>query len=351
MLSLQDIMTKTEKQRRAIHECLQKVTETSGYHPEDASLTKGLSAADTYEVKAALDSMSLAEVLQYGSSAQGADDIVAAKLHDTLMFAAKPYDICSKIGNMVTSWKGGALKVQIVVDGSYVPKPFASSGNIPEQNASFVTASLTPRSYGAPILAGDDLIEDQEYGIVQWHAEKAEEACSKLSSELAMAILLAAPDGDGTLNTLAASADETTYAQILGAVTLNGNDHFIADTLIITPESWRHSVGVSATGLPGVASKLPIPEGFDLSLQQLNVLFSTEPLLHAVAATDAEGAPMTNCISLIFDRKNSILTGRKRWMEIKNFSNPMDDIAGAVVSFRQDSVSLYKDSICVLTES
>jgi hypothetical protein len=38
-------------------------------------------------------------------------------------------------------------------------------------------------------------------------------------------------------------------------------------------------------------------------------------------------------------------------MQLENYVDPVRDIAGAVVSCRQDSVSLYKDSICYMKEA
>jgi hypothetical protein len=53
----------------------------------------------------------------------------------------------------------------------------------------------------------------------------------------------------------------------------------------------------------------------------------------------------------MFDKAYALLTGRKRWMRIENYSNPVRDLKGAVVTFRQDSVSIYNDSIGVITET
>ena len=84
----------------------------------------------------------------------------------------------------------------------------------------------------------------------------------------------------------------------------------------------------------------------------LDILFSNRPALHAaMPGTDTPGGAMTKCVSIVFDRNNALLTGRKRWMEIKNYADPINDLSGAVVSFRQDSITLYNDSICVITEA
>jgi len=94
---------------------------------------------------------------------------------------------------------------------------------------------------------------------------------------------------------------------------------------------------------------MPSTAGYNLKLSNIDVLLSTDDGLHA--STDLAGAAFTNCITVLFSRANALLTGRKRWMQINNYSDPVRDLTGAVVSFRQDSVSLYDDSIYVLTET
>jgi len=348
MLSFQDILSKTTEQRRRIRESLDHVNNEQGWHPQDSNLYEGLNAADTAEVKAALDSMTLAEVLEKGSTAMGADTLVATKLHDTLIYAARPYDICPEIGYVVNKWEGGNLDVNITVDGSYIPKPFV--GGKLEVNASFVKATVAPVAYGIPILAGEDMIEDQEYSIVQWHVEHAAQACGEQASELAIAVLKAAADGDGVLNTEAATLNAMTETDVSNAKKANGTDGFTSNTFLISDVSYApldvgREVAGGAAGDYYVVSpatyRMPA-EGFNEVRLGLDVLLNDSPLLKTNG---------TNAYSVVFDRNNALLTGRKRWLELKNFSNPIEDIAGAVVSFRQDSVSLYKDAICLITES
>lgn len=345
MISFQDILTKTVEQRQRIRESLDRTNMEQGWHPQDSNLYEGLSAADTVEVKAALDAMTLAEVLEKGSTAMGSDAIVATKLHDTLIYAAREYDICSQIGYVTEKWKGGNLAVNVTVDGSYVPKPFV--GGKVEVNASFVKATLAPTGWGIPIVAGEDMIEDQEYGIVQWHVEQAAKACGEKASQMALAVLIAAADGDGTLNAGAsgnAGVTRWTTATTTGidtAYTLNGVDNFKSDSIITSTTAWMDNIyGTVPAGTVVQAPKRP---AFDFNIAGLDLM-----IWHNV--TDLTSAA-SKLMTVVFDSKNAILTGRKRWLEIKNFSNAIEDIAGAVVSFRQDSVTLYKDAICVITET
>jgi hypothetical protein len=349
MLSLQEVLDKTTVQRKAIRNALDCTSKTKGWTPQDAGLYDGLKPADAYAVKETMDSLSLAEVLIAGSAAMGADDLVAAKLHDTLIYSAQQEDLCPLMGDVITGWGGANLTVDVSVHGSYKPKPATSAGVGADVNPSFVQCTLAPKTYTVPILSGNDMIEDSAYSLIQWHVEQAGKACGSEASELALAVLIAAPDGDGTLNTGAAGADTTTWAQILLGISTLGDDRWTANTMFITAEAWRDAIAVTAAALPGIAGKTPMADVYDLALQQLDLKFVHSPQMHA--AGDLEGAVMTDCKTLIFNRPNAIITGRKRWLEIRNYADPIADIAGAVVSFRQDSVTLYKDAIYLLTES
>jgi hypothetical protein len=358
MLSFQDIVSKTQVQRKAIRECLEATSKSKGWHPEDASLYDGLGAADTYEIKEALNNMTLAEVLQKGSTTQGADVIVAAKLHDTLILAGKPYDLCERIGYMATTWDGSDLKVDVVKDGSYTPKLASASAYANEVNVNVAQCTASPLTYSVPVICGNTDIEDGAYSIVQYHVEKAGQACGELASDLAITVLMAAPDGDGTKNSLTTTITDTTdYDEVLNGVSLNGDDQFYSNTLICTSEAWRHGINwvevVGGTagdyGRQGATNVGSVAVGFDLKLDMLDVKFWNTPQMHD--STDATGAVMTTCKSVVFDRNNALLTARKRWLEIRNYANPIKDIAGAVINFRQDSVSLYKDAICLITEN
>jgi len=59
----------------------------------------------------------------------------------------------------------------------------------------------------------------------------------------------------------------------------------------------------------------------------------------------------TDLLTIVFDKDYAMLSGRKRWLRIENYSDPVRDLVGATITARQDSVTLYKDSIFVITET
>ena len=55
--------------------------------------------------------------------------------------------------------------------------------------------------------------------------------------------------------------------------------------------------------------------------------------------------------SVVFTKASALLSGRKRWLRIENYAEPIKDLVGATVSFRQDSVTIYDDAIAPYTEN
>ena len=109
-------------------------------------------------------------------------------------------------------------------------------------------------------------------------------------------------------------------------------------------EPGGHALDVATGTATGICA-LPPNDGYHTRLEPFDVLFSTSDQLHD--STDAEDAKFTTCVSLVFDRDSAMLTGRKHWLKLEEYSDPIRDLAGAVVSARQDSVTVYDGSILI----
>ena len=354
MISLQEVLTKTATQGKAIQEVLDR----GFYHPAEASLYDGLSRADASEVREIMSSFTLAELLaKSGASTaaglQGSNYLLAAKTYDTLVSAARTYDIAPLVSSkVVTQWEGNDLKVQVAKDNQMRVNAISSGGRMKEGGDEWVQCTATPYLWGVNVSIGNDLLEDNSFDLIQRQVERAGEMAGYKSTNMILTALSSPQDGDGTANTGAAGSNETTWQQVLDSVDANGCDEFVSNTLITTPESWSHSIhfptGTSAGTALTVTTSLPAA-GFDFKMHMLDVLLATDPIMHA--STDVNGSAFTDCKSFIFDRKNALLTARKRWLQMENYADPTRDLVNCVVTFRQDVISLYKDSICILTET
>ena len=360
MISLQEVLSKTEKQLRNIRDVMDK---GKGFHPEDASIYHDQSLADQYAIRETLRSVSTRQLIEFlGKGTTIGNYLVADKIHDDLVLYVNQTDLAPLINaQVVNGWQGADLIVNVVDDDSYRPHFTVGGATSPAETVKSVKCTLTPKTFTLGMPIGMDLEEDTGYALVDYHVQQAAKAVGRLSTDLMLNVLKNGSDGVGTANTEAGAADETNWLDIQNAVEANGRDEFNSNTMIVTQEAWTHSITAGSEIAGGAAGDfgvyptinygLPTAE-FDLKFEMLDTKFCNSPELHAaMPGTDTPGGAMTNCVTLVFDRGAALLTGRKRWMQLENYVDPVRDIAGAVVSCRQDSVTLYKDACCTITET
>jgi hypothetical protein len=357
MLSIQEMVDKTKTQRREVEALLDS---SGSFHPEKASILDNQKAADYYALKQSLEKIPLREFLAKSGTAgiAGAIYMIPDKVHSTLVAASYRSDKVPLFSaQVVNGWRGGDLIVDIAVrqsvggakaEGgkwSLHPKRFSSGGKMSEQTVETAKATLAPKSFSVPFTIAEDLIESSAFDLIQWHIDHGAQQIGQYATDLAIADLKAASDGDGTQCAVTASADSTTSAEVLSAIEELGSELWNPDTLICTHKAWADAICVTASH-SGVVLPPP-PEGYNAKFQCLDVILNNSSNLY----TDVTSGLMTNCISLALDRSAALLCGRKRWMQIEKYANPMSDLAGAVVSCRQDCVTLYKDASCEITEA
>ena len=354
MLSIQEMVDKTREQRKQVERSMDS---TGGFHPEDASILNTVKPADYYKIKESLKHVPLREFLAKSGTTgiMGAAYLVPDKIHSDFIEATRFVDLAPAIGFMVNGWEGGDLKVNIPDTKNYKPSSFSSGGGLAKGGVATVQATLHPQSFQLTPEITEDLMEEAAYDVIDAHLRFAAQAMASESNNRVLTVLKAPPDGWGTLNTAATGdADSTKYTggtamDVVRAALAVGRDRFHPNTMVVTEEAWYDAIIIS-----GAAAVLPInvgnpaPPPFKVKVGKLDVAMCNEPTLHL--ATDAEGT-FTDCVTLIFDRNNAILTGRKRWLEVQNYVDPVRDLRGMVISSRQDSVTLNKDAVYNLYES
>jgi len=344
MLSIQEMVDTTEKQRQQIR----RVLSSGVFDPTEASIFNDQKPADFVALKESLHNLSLAELLMKSGSTgiAGAAYLVPDKLCDTLFFYSKETDKAPFISAaIVEKWDGGDLKVPIVNDATYKPHEF-SGGAIPSETIETMLPTITPKSFGIAIPIGQDLIEDGQWDLVEFHTRQAAKAMGEYATSLALAVLNSASDGWGTLNGGASGDSQET--KWMGATTTgiseciqqNLDDGWISNSIVTTGKAWTKSTSET---LPAGSTYMPVKPGFTHCINNMDIL------LHTNAADIQTSA--TRHHTLVFDRNNALVTGRKRWMRIENYGNPIQDLFGAVVTGRQDSVSLYDDSVARIIET
>jgi len=351
MLSIQESTQKNEvkEQLRTIRA---EMDAYGNFHPDRSSILNVQSSALRLELEEMLNTIPLSEFLAKSGSTgiAGAAYMVPDKLHSDLIKYSAETDLVSQLGVVTTGWEGGDLKVDIVNKKTYKPKEYTSGGAKPTQTVETAQATITPKTFGLPVVASHDLVEDAAYSLIDQHIKAAAQSMGEYSTELALTVLKTGTDGWGTVNTEAASADETLWLDVGNAIASNTDDKSISNTVVCTTEAWEHSIskGIGKETAGGAAGDFWQPDsGYQINPVPLNFIYTNNSALHLATDTTA----MTKCVTVVFDKNNALITGRKRWMQIDNYSDPIRDIEGAFISARQDSATLFNDSICVITET
>ena len=365
LLSITEMRDKTEKTRKTIQETMDQ---TKGYFDYKERNIYGTGYAqgederlpekDIWGLYKTIKTAPLREFLAKSGTTgiAGAAYLVPTKIYQTLFDSSVESDVVAAISvAMVPAEQigGTTMNVDIAVDGSYLPKKYSSGGSMPTETMRTTQATLDfSTSWGINFKIANDLIEDAQFDVIEMHLRNAGREMGEYASNEALTILSTAPDGDGTLNaSVSGNANETkfhggTTMDIERAIAGNVVDGYISDTCVLTHGAALHSV-FATSGLAGNDSPLWgnfITGGWPTSMAGMNIVYSDVSVLTNAKAGD-------DLLTIVFDKDYAMLSGRKRWLRIENYSDPVRDLVGATITARQDSVTLYKDSIFVITET
>jgi hypothetical protein len=374
MASIQEMRDKTETQVKSIKEMLD-----NGYYDYNEANLFGtgtlqqqqgvprLGQEDAAKIYNTIKNAPLKEFFAKSGTTgiMGAAYLIPTKLYQTLYDAAWATDITAQISMEVLGpdqLPGATQNVSIIakdkttVHDAFRTLKYSTGGEIPSSALTIKQATLDfTQPFGMRFDIARDLIEDSQWDIVEQHLKQAGGAVGETATNLALAVLAVATDGDGTLNTGNAGANTTTLANVVTAYRGNIADRFVSDTFITSPECWMDAIVTDTTYTPyamdwhNTAVKQPSVNSAGsgsggLQLFGMNVIFNLTTGTQSTAATPV-------CTSYAIQKASSLLTGRKRWMRIENFSDPRRDLVGATVTCRQDSVTIYNDSIFKLSET
>jgi len=379
MLSIQEMVNKTESQRKAIEANLD--ASPACYDHDMANLFAGQGKADSKQIMETLRNVSLQQIVRrctpnelgfkvrefLASSGTtgiaGAVYLIPTKIYQIMFDSAVQADICDQISiAMVPAEEipGTTLQVDIAKDGSYVPKKYSSGGAMPAQTIETVKATLDfSESFGINFPITNDLIEDSQFDLIEMHLRNAGREMGEYASNLAVGILTTATDGDGTFNGsgVATTTAVTTKWQgdttsdVEKAIDWNCQDGYLSNTILISHHAMMHSVirtlGTATTdeSQPWIYHRVAGPDGgWPTKMFDHNIVYSEVDNLTNSGTYD----PMK---TVVFQKEYALLTGRKRWLRIEKYSNPIKDLVGATVTARQDSVTVYNDSIAIITET
>jgi len=357
--NLQEVLAITEEPRKQVRETL-----NSGFfHPTDASIYKGLKEDDKAATKELLDRASLSKLIQEYLGASGTTDIAGAaylipdKIYDILFTAAAETDLVPQASNIVTC-PGSSLKVDVEVDGQFVAHYSGGGGAFPTETMEPTQVTITPKLFGIRPEINNELIEDSQFDLIEVHLRRAAEQMGEFSSHQFLARLITGNHGDGTQNALTTGAATTTdLGDLLDAFALNLEDGFVSDVFIIGPGpvsdilqdasaaiySDQFHTKWSMNGAPIIA---------DAGSMFFGTFLGMKGYINPVNRSSGDGALYLSSKwhSFVLNKANASLAVRKRWLKMENYSDPVRDLVGAVISARQEASCIYNDASCEITE-
>ena len=372
-MSLQEILSKTTQGRREVEAQMDKTH--PGFHPEDASIYSGLKAADKQAIYETLSKVSLRELCEklrlkefLGSTtlttgsmgAAGASYLIPDKIYATLFENARGMDIAPLISNVVDT-PGATLKVDAEIDGQYKPHFGSGGGEAPTETMETAQGTITPRLFLINIGITNEMIEDSLFDLMDMHVRVAGKAMGEFSTQMALFPVM--DDHRATATTYRVegayngvnSGGATTFdiSDLLEAESQNAMDGFATDVAVIPP----HGPGTFLLGAAGDPHDWNLLRKVYLKHNPIGNVCGIDIVrcLHMTTAdTPAanqyySGLYSTTWHVLALNKTYGIQTVRKRWLKIENYSDPIKDLAGAVVSARQGHLVAYADACCVIS--
>lgn len=329
-----------------------------GFHPDEVTLYKDLGKADFADIRETMSTVPLKQLMEFlGKSGttgiSGAAYLVPDKIYDILFRKAYASDLTA-LAMRIVDTPGSTLKVDYAT-GGYRPKRFGSGGAMPDETLTVGQVTITPATFGINARVTNDLIEDSQWDVVQVHLEDAAKACAAESTALSIAALVAASTGRGTLNTCSTGVTAVwDFDDIMTAWSNNANDGYISNTIVAPPTAIRgftSDASVSAYSNDYHTRAVTDPPMLQGTFKGMNIY----TLVGELAYYADTGSYILNSGSkdraLVYNKEEAALCVRKRWLKIENYSDPVKDLVGATITFREDYKTINKDAICLITET
>ena len=372
--SLQEILDKTKDGRKQVEECLDQTKPF--FHPQEASIYNGLNEADRagiYEtlskvpLRTLVEKLRLTEYLGHSGALTtgttgltGAHYLIPDKVYATLFENAKGPDITPLVSNIVET-PGATLKIDAEIDGQYKPKFVGSGGEAPYETIETAQGTITPRLFSINLGITNEMIEDSLFDTMEMHVRVAGKAMGEFSTKMCLFPIIddyrataTTYRVEGAYNTYGTGGDYVYNSDVLYAEGQNAMDGFTSDVLIIPPHGLVGLLQGEGAGTPMDAS---VTQATDLKQNPVTNVLGIDVVrtFHLTTADTSAalqyyaGLYQTQWNSLLLNKTYGIQTVRKRWLKIENYSDPIKDLKGAVVSARQGHMVAYADACCILT--
>ena len=382
MFSLQEILEKTTENRKLIRDEMDRTH--GGFHPQEQSIYTGLNADDKQGIFETLKALPLSYWLAAASvnegyakenilkefighsgslttgttGAMGFNYLLPDVIYTALFENASQEDIAPLISNMLEC-PGAELKVDAEADDKFKPGFTAAGGDAPNKAITTAQGTIKPKTFTMNIAITNEMMEDNLFNVMASHINIAGKRMGEFSSRMALfpvmddhratATTYRIEGAYNTFNTGGASTFD--WTDLMEGWGNNNVDGWKSDVAVLPPMA-PQTLLTGAAGYP-----TPLAEWSKINLNQ-NPIANMNGIDIVVCShmttsdSPAElswqaGLYSTHWNALILNKTYGIQTVRKRWLKLENYSDPVKDLAGTVVSARQGHLVAYADACCV----
>jgi hypothetical protein len=357
MFSLQEI-SQNDKIKSNLKLTEQFMDRYGYFDPKECNIFKGLDRNERHELSETLKHLSFKEwMTSTGLStgfagAGGINYLMPTYISMKLGVSnGSMRDIAPQIAGLFIEDQAGDTVNFAALATAYTPK---TKGGLSGGSIIVNGSSTTTQRFSSDLTITNEMLEDTNYPLMEAAVQAARLSMIQQSNDQLLTVLArATPSSSQTSKqTATAGADTTTPAHIAAIVAqvsscLPGTGNRKANTLVCTPETWWDAI-ITTAGHPEVH---PGIAGFDAWYGALDTEIVHTDLTTGNPLGTWASNRLTNAVTIVLDRDSAIGVSRKNWMRIENYSDPVKDLAGALVTGKQACSELVCAAIGVLTES
>jgi len=289
-----------------------------------------------------------------GAGLQGVNYLIPIKIYDILFTSAIATDIVAQMSRVLmgpAELPGTTCNVDFVTNNVFNPTPYSSGGKMPESNLTISQAVLDfSTCFGLHIPIGYSMIEDSQWSLMERSLEEAGKEMGEYATNAALTILYTAPDGDGTqghghTNSTSLTLFQGGTVDVEDAMAYILGQGYTPNTVITSPHCGWHTIVTTPYNYAEPWAGNLMANGLPSRMAGMDMLYT---IASYIAPTTA--ATPLNGKTIVIDKQYALISGRKRWLKIDKYTDPIQDLVGATISSRQDSVTIQKNSCFTISE-
>jgi hypothetical protein len=300
-----------------------------------------------HEIYETLRQVSLAEILGGGTGSDFMSYLIPTKIYQVLLDAYRDEDISADIvGWNEKSFAGGTLNVVWGVVDKMKAVWYKEPGGPPIVTEEVNRTSLTPKPFGMDCAITKSMIEDSEFGIMEYHIRHAGKQMGAFLTAHVLSQMFSGYDSGN--NAVAGGTDVITVAQVVSAINKVNAQGGKADTIVLCSDQQADVMADTTTYNLALQWKERQTEKFQIDgtfgLRWYPRRIATDNGLYSTSDTDY--------YALVFERARGAALAWKRPLTIENYTAPREGIAGAVVSARAAAAAVHDgDFISAILET